>query len=241
MNVVGYLRVSTNNQAENGLGLEIQREQVEALCRAEGHQLVAIVADEGVSGRKDAWERAGLTEVLGMIEHDSADGVVVARLDRLARSLTVQEGILATVWRHGGQVFTYDIGEVKKDDPDDPMRTAMRQMAGVFAELERAMLVKRLRDGRKLKTSRGGHGVGAAPFGYRPGDWGLEEDPAEQEIVREIERLHAEGCNASEIARCLTDSGHRTKRDGVWYPTSVRRVLARMTRDAEKAEAWAAG
>ena len=56
-------------------------------------------------------------------------GVVVYNLDRLARKLTVQEGVLATVWDRGGSVFSLgDGGEVQQDDPDDPMRTAMRQM-----------------------------------------------------------------------------------------------------------------
>ena len=241
MKVVGYLRVSSNGQAENGLGLEIQREQVQALCHSEGHQLVGFVADEGVSGRKDAWERAGLTEALGMLEQGLAEGLVVARLDRLARSLTVQEGILATIWRHGGQVFTYDTGLILQDDPDDPMRTAMRQMAGVFAELERAMLVKRLRDGRKLKTTLGGHGVGAVPFGFRSGDWGLEEDPTEQETVSLVRALNAAGWSTVRIAAELNDRGLRTKRGGAWFPSSVGRVVRRVAESTEKGAGKTAG
>ena len=64
------------------------------------------------------------------VEDGTASGLVVYKLDELARSLTVQEGTLAKVWGLGGSVFSVDLGEVARDDPDDPMRTAMRQMVG---------------------------------------------------------------------------------------------------------------
>lgn len=66
----------------------------------------------------------------------------------------------------GVQVHSADVGKVARDDPDDPMRTAMRQMAGVFAELDRAMTVKRVRDGRKAKKAKGGHPSGSYPYGF---------------------------------------------------------------------------
>ena len=74
---------------------------------------------------------------------------------RLARALTVQEAALAIAWQAGGRVFTADTGEVLRDDPDDPMRTALRQVVGGVAELDRRMVVKRLRDGRAAKASTG--------------------------------------------------------------------------------------
>jgi DNA invertase Pin-like site-specific DNA recombinase len=83
------------------------------------------------------------------LREQRAQGLIVARLDRMARAVTIQEALLAIVWQLNGPVFAVDMGgEVPPDDPDDPMRTAMRQMAGVFAELDRRMIVKRLRDGR---------------------------------------------------------------------------------------------
>lgn len=228
MKVVGYVRVSTNGQAENGLGLDVQREQIQRWAKAHGHKLVKVISDEGVSGTKNAWERPGLTDILALLEQELAEGVVVARLDRLARSLTVQEAVLATIWKHDATVFTCDIGQVLMDDPDDPMRTAMRQMAGVFSQLERAMLVKRLRDARKHKAKLGGHGVGAVPFGFQSDGWGLVEDPTEQETVGLIKKLHAEGRNTVQIAAELNDRGHLTRRQAAWYPASVGRVVKRV-------------
>ena len=87
--------------------------------------------------------------------------MVISSIDRLARVLTVQEAILGMIWKLDGKLFTVDGGEVTPDDPDDPMRTAMRQMAGVFAQLDRAMVIKRLRNGRQTKAERGGYAGGA--------------------------------------------------------------------------------
>src|SRR5205807_6454348 len=119
--------VSTVGQAEDGLGLDVQAEAIERFAGAGGHTVVATWSDDGLSGAKEAAEREGLTSALAAVE-DGADGLVLYKLDRLARALTVQEAVLAQVWRGGGRVFTVDLGEVLPDDPDDPMRTAMRQM-----------------------------------------------------------------------------------------------------------------
>jgi DNA invertase Pin-like site-specific DNA recombinase len=72
---------------------------------------------------------------------------------------------VAAIWRDDGHVSAVDQGEVMRDDPDDPMRTAMRQMVGVFAELDRPLVITRLRDGRRAKAAQGGMAVGRYPFG----------------------------------------------------------------------------
>jgi len=195
MRVVAYLRVSTNGQAEHGFGLDVQDAQVREWAKAHGHDVVRVCRDEAISGTADAVDRPGLACAIGAVP-DDADAVVVARLDRLARTLTVQEAILAAIWRDGGAVHSVDQGEVKQDDPDDPFRTAMRQMAGVFAQLDRAMIVKRLRDGRKAKTAAGGHGVGAYPFGHS------KDGPVEREqgVLDRVRVLRAAGTSWSRVA-----------------------------------------
>lgn len=91
------------------------------------HRLVAVHRDEGISGTKEAADRPGLACALDAVERGQAAGVVVYRLDRLARSLTVQEAVLGHVWRRDGRVFAVDTGEGPADDPSDPMRTFVRQ------------------------------------------------------------------------------------------------------------------
>lgn len=227
MKLVGYLRVSTREQVEHGQGLDIQRKAIQRWARAHGHRVVAWVSDEGVSGAKSADDRPGLTDALAMIRDGQAAGLVVRDLDRLARSVTVQEATLATVWSLlKGSVFTVH-GEVMRDDPDDPMRTAMREMAGVFAGLERRMIVKRLRDGRAAKAAKGGHANGRYPYGWdRTGPV-----RAEQTALALMLDMAAQGESTRAIAARFAAEGHPTKRGGAWSPPVVARILARHNRE----------
>src|SRR6516165_8715685 len=85
-------------------------------------------------------------------------GVIVGHIERLARALTVQEAALALVWKLGWAVFAAEAGAVPRDDPEDPMRTAIRQVMGVFAELDRRYVTERPRDGRRAKAATGREG-----------------------------------------------------------------------------------
>ena len=134
--------------------------------------MVKWCIDEGKSGALLPEDRPGLTEALAWLHTGQADAIIARDLDRIAREVTTQEAVLAEIWRRAKSRAYTVTGEVPEDDPDDPMRTAMRQMAGVFSGLERRMIAKRLRDGRKAKSDAGGHAVGAYPYGYTRGDDG---------------------------------------------------------------------
>ncbi|TQN44407.1 DNA invertase Pin-like site-specific DNA recombinase [Blastococcus colisei] len=228
MRVVGYVRVSTREQAEHGLGLDVQERSIRKWAKANGHRLVAIHADAGVSGSNGVEDRIGLPLVLEAVRDGQVDALVVARLDRLARALTVQEATLAAVWRMGGRLFTVDSGEVLPDDPDDPMRTAMRQMVGVFSELERRMVVKRLRDGRRRKAELGGFAFGSPSYGQRAEAGVLVDDEREAAALSRIRELHEEGASLRAMAATLTTEGHRPKRSDRWHPQSLARIVARL-------------
>ena len=221
---VAYLRVSGKGQLD-GYGLDIQEQQVSACAKTNRFKLVEIIRDEGVSGTLEAADRPGLAEALAMIENSEAEVLLVPRLDRLARSLTVQEAALAQAWRHGGRVFACDSGEVLRDDPDDPMRTAMRQMVGVFAQLDKAMTVARLKRGRAAKKAAGGRAVGAPPFGYRAVDGKLVSSPTEQEAIALMRELRQGGSSYRQIVTALEAGGHPTKLGRRWKPNTVRRIL----------------
>jgi DNA invertase Pin-like site-specific DNA recombinase len=176
------LRVSSESQVD-GFGLPVQRRAVQTWAKKNGYRIVEEIVDAGVSGTRNAADRPGLSSALDMLRPPPrARGLIVARLDRLARSLTVQEAVLGIVWKAGGQVFTADGGVVDQDDADDPMRTAIRQVQGAFAQLERALVAKRMRDGRRLKAESGAHAVGQHPFGQRSGG------PGRDGVVHDDER-----------------------------------------------------
>jgi DNA invertase Pin-like site-specific DNA recombinase len=222
---VAYARTSTDRQTDEGFGLDVQEKAVRTYCRANGLTLTTIYRDEGRSGSLDAGSRSGLADALCAIETGEASVLVVPKLDRLARKLHVQEAVLSSVWRNLGAVHSADVGEILQDDPDDPMRTAMRQMMGVFAELERGMIGCRLRAGRKIKAERGGFAYGSPGYGYRAENKSLVIDPAEAEAVKFAKRLRNEGKSYRQIADALTQHGYKPKRAKVWYPSTVKAVV----------------
>lgn len=235
--LIAYVRVSTEGQARDGYGLESQRWAIREWARAVGHQIVAWHTDAGVSGALDAAARPGLTEALAALAASMASGLVVRDLDRIARTLTTQEAILATVWAvRGNSVFTC-AGEVLADDPDDPMRRAMRQMAGVFAELERAQLTRRMRDGRRAKAASGGFAFGSPPYGWRAEGRELVPEPGEQRVLRLILRQARAGASTRVIAAELNAAGHTTKRGRAWTSGAVSTVLTRQRADGRRTRA----
>jgi DNA invertase Pin-like site-specific DNA recombinase len=226
--LAGYVRVSTKAQAEEGLGLVAQERAIRAWARAGHHRIVGMFRDEGVSGSNGVEDRKALPEALNLIADGKAEGLIVARLDRLARNLTIQEGILGRVWAEGGHVISADIGEVQRDDPEDPMRTAMRQMFGVFSQLDRAMISARLRKGRRLKAERGEYAGGGQLYGWRVVGGELVSDQTEQKALALIRRLHAKGKSLREIAEALEAAGHKPRRADRWHAESVRRIVGRL-------------
>jgi DNA invertase Pin-like site-specific DNA recombinase len=230
--------VSTERQAEEGLGLEVQEQAIRAWATEHGHRIVIWCRDEGVSGSNGLDARDGLAESLEALRSRSAQGIVVYRLDRLARDLVLQEQLLAEVRRMGGEVFSTSAAEAGylRDDPDDPSRKLIRQVLGAVAEYERGMISLRLRAGRRRKAERGGYAYGAPPFGYRAVDGGLVPDEHEQAVVLRIVELRKQGASLREIAATMQREGVAPRRGARWHPAVLRRILERADVEPVRAE-----
>ena len=229
LRLIGYRRVSTAGQVDR-YGLPAQETDLRAYVRAGKHQLVRIETDGAKSGSLPPDERPGLLAALKAIERGEADGLLVpGDLDRLARELIVQEAILTQVWKTGGVVHATTRGEILADDPDDPMRTAIRQFMGVVAQLDRALVAKRMRNGRKAKAATGGYaGYGSPAFGQRSVDGELVDDEREAATTSRMRELRDEGKSYRQIASTLDAEGLASKRGGPWHPQTVARVLGRL-------------
>ena len=226
--LVAYLRVSTDKQAEQGLGLEVQEQAIRKWARANGHRITLWTSDEGISGSNGLDTRIGLAEALAAVRDGEVGALVVYRLDRLARDLTLQESLLAEIRRTGGDLFSTSNAEAEflVDDPDDPSRKMIRQVLGAVNEFERSMIALRLRSGRARKAEKGGFAYGSPPFGYRAENGELIPVPEEFDTVARIRALHAEGRSLREIGSALEAEGRTTKRGGTrWHPTTVQSVL----------------
>jgi DNA invertase Pin-like site-specific DNA recombinase len=228
MKLVAYLRVSTDAQAE-GLGLDVQTAAITAWARTYGHTLVGEFTDAGVSGSNGLDTRTGLANALALLRSNNADGIVVYRLDRLARDLIIQEQLLAEARQHGWHVFSTSPSEgaYVEDDPGDPSRKMIRQVLGAVAEYERSMIALRLRSGRARKAQRGGFAGGAPPYGYAAVDGNLVEVAEEQAALARIRSDHGKGKSLRTIARTLNAEGVMPRRGRTWHPGVLARLVDR--------------
>lgn len=239
-------RVSTSAQAVDGYGLDAQAADCRKWAKATGGiRIVHMVADGdgkgGKSGTSTLDERPGLMDAVAWIADGRADGILAPNLDRLARELTVQEAVLSYVWALGGRVFTADHGEHLEDDASDPMRTAMRQMRGVFHQLDRGLIVKRLTDGRTTKGEKGGYAYGAPRYGQQSVDKVLTPDEQEEQHVQQMECWRdEEGLSIRAIVARLNEQGVPSKRGGKWHPTTVARLLSPEAREKARQQSAAA-
>lgn len=151
---VSYLRTSSaSNVGSDKDSDKRQRDAIQAYADREGVEVVAEFYDADVSGSDPIETRPGFAALLDSIEENGVRTVIVEDASRFARQLIVQEaGIIALIAR-GVRVFTASGDDLTATD--DPLKVAMRQIAGVFAQLEKARLVAKLKSARERKRATG--------------------------------------------------------------------------------------
>lgn len=216
-----YLRVSTDEQTESGLGLESQEATARKWCAAHGLIVAAVYRDEGVSGTVPADKRPGLTDALASLARGGV--LVAARRDRFARSVAIAAVVEETARRAGASVATPDAPE-----SDDPFAGAMRSMMDVFAQLERALIASRTKAALAVKRARGEKTGGDAPIGFGVGEDGrrLVADPDETRALELVRQLRGDGLSIRAIAERM-NANAVPARGGRWHATTVARLLAR--------------
>lgn len=225
-----YLRVSTESQADGGFGLQVQEETGRQWLRSGRHRLVEVCTDAGRSGTLDVGERAGLARALALVAADRADGIVVHRLDRLARDVILQEQLLAELHRLGKELRSCSPAEDENlaHTPDDPTRALVRRILGSIATYEREVIRLRLRSGRVRKQLAGGYVGGPPPYGWAAVRGDLIPVPDEQRTIRLIRRLRADGRSYRAICAELERRGVPSRaRHHKWRPATVCDIYAR--------------
>lgn len=218
MRIVLYARVSTDEQATEGVSLAAQRERLEAYAKLYGHEVVAYIEDAGVSA-KDL-KRPGLKRALKLLRDRTADGLLVTKIDRLTRRL----GDLSQLVEKYFSAWSSLLSVAESIDTSSAAGRAMLHMIGVFAAWERETIVERTREALRHKRDRGAR-LGAVPLGYQRAGDSFVEDPVEQAVIARAKALHGEGKSLREIARQLDAEGCKTKRGGVWRACTVANLL----------------
>jgi DNA invertase Pin-like site-specific DNA recombinase len=207
MTVLGYARVSTAEQADHGAGLEAQRIAIHAECQRRGWSLGYMFEDAGFSA-KDL-KRPGIGRALGALERREAAGLVVAKLDRLSRSMLDFTAIMATAQKQTWAIVALDCAV----DTTTPAGEAMAHVMATFAHFERRLIGQRTREALAVKRAAG------VRLGRPP--------QIPEAVAAHIQHARASGKTMRAIADALTAEGVPTARGGVWQPATVHRVLQR--------------
>ena len=218
--IIAYMRVSTEEQAQSGAGLEAQRAAILGEARRRGWDIdnVRFITDAGKSG-KDL-RRPGVARALDALKSGEADTLVVAKLDRLSRSMSDLTRLLGVAAKQGWALIALDVAV----DTSTPTGEAMAHVIGTFSQLERRLIGQRTKEALAVRRAAGvrlGRPV-ALP----------------SEVAGRIISLRSEGYTLQAIADVLTDDGIPTVQGGQrWYASTIAKVLT----SASRAEASATG
>jgi site-specific DNA recombinase len=222
MLAIGYVRVSTDRQADHGTSLETQSARIQAMATVQAADLLEVVVDGGESAKD--MNRAGLRRVLALVEAGKVDAVIVSKLDRLTRSVKDLCELLELFERKG--VALVSVAE-SLDTGSAAGRLVIKIMASV-SEWEREAIGERTRDVLQHKRSCGER-VGNIHYGYRlaADEKHVEPDANEQAVLATVRALRARHRSLREIAAALNDSGLRTRRGTAWKHYSVNNIITK--------------
>ena len=220
MQAIGYIRVSTNKQAEKGCSLEAQRERIQAMAVVQQVRLLDIVVDAGESA-KDL-KRPGIERVLAMVDAGEVNTVIVAKLDRLTRSVRDLADLLELFQRRGASLVS--VAEAL-DTGSASGRLVLNIMVSV-SQWEREAISERTKTSLAFKISHN-EWIGNTAYGYRlcADRRTVEVDPGEQRIRLSITKLRQEGRSLRQIATHLNKQRRFTRRGTPWRHDGIARVL----------------
>ena len=229
---VAYARVSTAEQAAEGVSLDAQTDALRAYCAFRGLDLVDVVVDAGVSAGKALSARDGGRRILDLVDAGEVGAVVSFKLDRLFRDCADCLNVTSEWDRAGVALHLVDMGGQTIDTSTAMGRFFLTIMAGA-AELERNMVRDRTRTALAHLRAQGVQ-LGGEALGWTRTD-DTDDDgrklvcavKAEADTVARILELRAAGHTLQSIANTLTAEGRPTKRGGNWYPATVRNVVVR--------------
>lgn len=216
---ITYYRVSTDLQKEEGT-IEVQKMKVREFAVKNEYLIINEFSDDGCSG--SLIDRPGLKNLLDSLNNTEAEYVIIYKLDRLARDLYIQEGLIKEFNKTNKQLISAFEPDL---DSNDPFRKAFRQMLGVFSEFERAMISLRLEGGRERKVKNGGW-HGGKIYGYDNSEGNLIINQREAKVIEKIFSLKKKKKSLKAIANILESLDIPTKRGNKnWSPSTIKKIL----------------
>lgn len=224
LRLIGYIRVSrvAGREGDSFISPITQRERIERYAATHDHHIIDVIEELDAPGTK--YEREGFQTALARVEAREADGVIVARLDRFARSLPDALRAIQRLEEAGGHLIVEDLGI----DTTTPSGRLVRNVMLALAEWQLGVIRDNWSTARAHAVERGVHISRTPIYGYRRGaDGRLEPDPATAPVVKELFRRRAAGENWSSLARWL--NADHPKNGANWIHPSVAALIRSRT------------
>lgn len=216
---IGYIRVSTEKQADLGMSLEVQEKQVRGYAGIYDLEVVALEKDAGASAK--TLDRPGFKRALARLVRGDGTALIVAKLDRLTRSVK-DLGWLIEKYFSGDRYSLLSVSE--QIDTRSAGGKLMLNVLMSVSQWEREVIGERTSGAMQLKIERGEWTGGTVPFGYRRAGKILVENVEEQRVIERIRWMRERKYSLRAVAEELTRLGARPRR-GRWSPMQVKRLL----------------
>jgi site-specific DNA recombinase len=196
MKALGYIRVSTEDQAREGVSLDNQESKIKSYASLNDLELTEVIRDEGISGK--SLDREGMTRLLDLVDSGRVDAVIVYKLDRLSRK-TIDTLNLIEMFEGNGVAF-HSISE--KVDTKSATGRFFLTIISAFAQMERDLMAERTKDALSHKKEKG-EWCGRVPYGFKIEDNRLVEDPEQIKVIQKAKRMKRSGKSMRGIAEAL--------------------------------------
>lgn len=217
--VIGYVRVSSENQVEKDNSIRNQIKFIKKYCQDCDYELVDVFKDEGISGLKKS--RDGLNKMMKQINESKIDVVLVYSLSRLGRKL-----VDVISWVNELERKNIEFLSIKENFGNKGvMGKLMMNILGSVNEFEVDILSERIRDVKQFKKDKMEVYTGKICYGWKRVDDKLVLDEVEYQVLENIEFYRSCGWSYNVISKYLNKKGIKSKNGNKWYSSSVRSVL----------------
>jgi site-specific DNA recombinase len=229
MKTVGYIRVSTQNQAEEGISLELQQKKIRAYCELNDLELTEVVVDAGISA-KNVVARPGMCKIVDLIKSKKVQHFVVYKLDRMSRSVRDACDLSELMNKNG--VHMHSITE--KIDTSTATGNLFFQIMACVSEWERRTIGERTKAALQHMKAIGEKVSSRPPYGFEYIDGRAIPVPEEQACIAKLAELRTgiKGLGYKRAAKLLEECGF-LNRNGERFGGSSMRVLWKLTCNVE--------
>ena len=221
MNAIAYLRVSTDQQVESGLGLEAQKNSCIEYAKRFNFEIMSFYMDQGISGSVPLDKRIGMLDAINTLK--KGDILLVAKRDRLGRDNLVLALIENAVNKRKARIVSVSGEGTENDDPSSHL---LRGIVDQFSIYERRLISARTKAALKVKKDKGER-VGYIPYGYKLNNDGkhLEINEEEKKILLELNKLRNDGYYIRGIVKEMNNKSIFNRKGTKWTKSSIHRIL----------------